>query len=281
LTSIGPLIAGQVITAVASVPGKAESEPSDPGTVLVQTAPPVVFSPIVEGATGVSGTSETDAVVRVFVGGSLEGTTTAPGTSWSVGGLSALSAGVQVVATATAPGKAESEPSNPVTVLARPAADAGADRTVHVVTGTILLGGHPSADGGSPPYTYLWTITPAAGFDLESTTASNPWFTGTALGSYQAELQVTDSAGLCDTDADTDAAVIEVVCPQRLDLYNALLVDDETFEATESIVVELTRIGSGARIALVAGESLELRNDVTVELDAELILRIDGDADCR
>ncbi len=85
-----------------------------------QTTAPVVNSPIIAGATSVSGTStEADGTtIEVFVNGSSVGTTTVASNSWTLGSVPVLLAGQIVKATALADGKTLSDFSNEVTVTA-------------------------------------------------------------------------------------------------------------------------------------------------------------------
>jgi len=77
-----------------------------------------------------------------------------------------------------------------------PTADAGADDTVCVGSG-MVIGGSPTASGGTPGYTYSWS--PAGG--LSSTTVANPTATPGATTVYT--VTVTDSRGCTDMDAIT------------------------------------------------------------------------------
>lgn len=119
-TGLAALAAGQQVTARATAPGKAVSDVSIAVTVLARTSAPSVNAPIVAGATAVAGTtSEADGTnVEVHVDGLPVGSTTASGGAWVRSGLTALTAGQQVAARATAPGKVESDWSAAVTVLA-------------------------------------------------------------------------------------------------------------------------------------------------------------------
>jgi hypothetical protein len=107
--------------------------PTSGGTVPTTTGnnipsrsmPPVVNSPILSGATSVSGTSAEVAgtVITVYVDGSALGTTTtvqANGT-WTLTGITPLVTGALVKATATATGKSMSDFSNEVQVGPTPA----------------------------------------------------------------------------------------------------------------------------------------------------------------
>jgi hypothetical protein len=75
-----------------------------------------------------------------------------------------------------------------------PTAAAGSDRVVETWQPTVL-GASPSSAGGTPPYSYSWSVTPGGGWNISSTTAANPAFTGTTVGEYWCELTVTDSLG--------------------------------------------------------------------------------------
>ena len=74
-----------------------------------------------------------------------------------------------------------------VTVLALPAANAGTNRAICLASSTVI-GGNPTASGGSGGYSFVWT--PATG--LDSTTVANPTATPAATTIYT--VTVTDSA---------------------------------------------------------------------------------------
>jgi hypothetical protein len=119
-TGLTALAAGQQVTARATAPGKAVSDASIAVKVLARTSAPSVNAPVVAGATSVSGTvPEADGTnVELYVDGLSVGSTTASCGAWVRSGLTALTAGQQVAARATAAGKAESDWSAAVTVLA-------------------------------------------------------------------------------------------------------------------------------------------------------------------
>lgn len=72
-------------------------------------------------------------------------------------------------------------------------ADAGADTTLNCGD-SLMLGGSPTATGGTAPYTYLWG--PDRG--LSSTTAANPMLYPICAGAYW--VTVTDTSGCMDSD---------------------------------------------------------------------------------
>ncbi|WKN29559.1 PKD domain-containing protein [Porifericola rhodea] len=83
-----------------------------------------------------------------------------------------------------------------------PVADAGADQTI-CEGSSIMLGGAPSASGGSGNYTYLWT--PASG--LDDATLANPTATITYTRTYS--LKVTDSSTGCESVVDNVTITVE------------------------------------------------------------------------
>ena len=82
-----------------------------------------------------------------------------------------------------------------ITVNPTPVADAGADDDV-CVNSSIVLGGSPTASGGTPGYTYSW----APGAGLSSTTVANPTFSPVGVGTYNFTVTVTDANGCQDMD---------------------------------------------------------------------------------
>lgn len=81
-----------------------------------------------------------------------------------------------------------------LSVLARPVADAGADRD-RCAGALDSLGGAMPASGGAAPYTYAWS--PATG--LSSTSVGHPTFVAANSGTYQ--LTVTDANGCVGLDS--------------------------------------------------------------------------------
>ncbi len=90
--------------------------------------------------------------------------------------------------------------------------DAGTDPHRCSADSTIQLGGSPTAGGGTPPYTYAWSIDPIpfipptipylyASHLLDDTTIANPTLIYNSVGdSVTFYLRVTDSAGCVSFD---------------------------------------------------------------------------------
>ncbi len=76
-------------------------------------------------------------------------------------------------------------------------AQAGPDFSISS-TEAIVLGAVPSATGGTPPYTYAWTLRghPEGEFSSEA----NPLYGALPAGTYVARLVVTDAGGCVSTD---------------------------------------------------------------------------------
>jgi hypothetical protein len=119
--SIGaPLVAGEPVTAIATVDPRLPSDPSPAVVVLRRSVIPELDAPIVEGATSVTGTSvEVDgALIVVFVDGVPVASAAAMSGVFAVT-VNPLAAGARVTATAQASGEAASFHSVAVTVLRR------------------------------------------------------------------------------------------------------------------------------------------------------------------
>lgn len=96
-----------------------EQTPTLPGQeVLERSACPGINSPILTGATSVSGTSEYNgATIRLYVNDVQVGTTTVSGGSWTISSLLPLESDVAVKASAEAIGKGESSSSCNITFV--------------------------------------------------------------------------------------------------------------------------------------------------------------------
>ncbi|MCH8992649.1 MAG: hypothetical protein IIA44_13010, partial [Acidobacteria bacterium] len=100
-----------------------------------------------------------------------------------------------------------------VTVYPEPTADAGPDEAECEVDGIDpTLGGSPTASGGTPGYTYVWTGSCQPFLDDE--TAANPVFDLDAAGpgTYDCCVQVTDSNGCKDDDCMEVTVYEEPTC---------------------------------------------------------------------
>ncbi|UCC32290.1 MAG: hypothetical protein JSU86_08410, partial [Phycisphaerales bacterium] len=97
-----------------------------------------------------------------------------------------------------------------VTVRALPIADAGADFALCQNASDPVVGGSPTASGGTSPYTYAWTGTGAT--YLSSLIVANPTFdvSVAGVGSYDICVTVTD-ANSCVSVTDCATITINVV----------------------------------------------------------------------
>ena len=186
-TGLAALAIGQQVKAKATAPGKLESGFSSIVTVEAVTTPPVVTSPIAEGATSVSGTStEADGTtIDVFVDGVSAGTTSVSSNVWTKTGLTALNAGQLVKAKATASGKLESAFSNIVTVQAYTSAPTMGSP---IVAGATAVSGASTEADGTTIDVYVDDSSVGT-----TTVSSNAW-TKTGLATLTAGQQVKAKA---------------------------------------------------------------------------------------
>lgn len=144
--------------------------------------------------------------------------------------------------------------TNLITVYPKPQASAGQDASA-CYGSVVQLGGNPSATGGTPPYTYLWTGTGSP--FLSSATIAAPTIALNFSGSVMCILTVTDTR-LCTT-RDT---VIITAFPQIF----ADAGNDKSFCRGGSALLGATPSGSGGRAPLLyswsPGVSL---NDSTIQ----------------
>jgi uncharacterized repeat protein (TIGR01451 family) len=152
LSGIGPLLAGDSITATAGT-GAAQSQPSAPVIVIaspIQSIPPIVSSPIYSGGdVTISGSSvePPGSVVTVYVDGVVVGTTTVNDDgSWSLPDV-AVEDGQTVFATVQAIGEDVSNPSNIVIVSLN-----SLDTTPPPVISGPIYGEATSISGTSVPF---------------------------------------------------------------------------------------------------------------------------------
>ncbi len=107
-----------------------------------------------------------------------------------------LQVGINTFVWSIANGACNSTDTVNISINPVPVADAGVDQ--FVPTGTfVILGGFPSASGGTAPYTYEWN----PGLTLNDSLVSNPTVTATVTTTYL--LTVTDSLGCTSTASIT------------------------------------------------------------------------------
>jgi len=116
-----------------------------------------------------------------------------------------------------------------VLVYPLPIVDAGADDTLCFGANTVI-GGSPTAAGGTPPYSYLWT--PAA--TLDDSTFANPTTTPTVTTTYI--VIVTDTNGCLATD-------IMIVLVNPLPVVN--LGNDTSICSGDTIILDAGNAGAG------------------------------------
>lgn len=140
---------------------------------LTSTNTPVVSSPIFSDAASISGTSEANAVVVVYSGGSTQiGTGTANGSGvWSAT-VSALTTGQSITATAKVVDKCLSSESAPVIVSAAPP----------ITTGTISPTTFCAGSAVNIPYTISVTFTAGNVFTAQLSDAGGSFTTPVTLG---------------------------------------------------------------------------------------------------
>jgi hypothetical protein len=115
--------------------------------------------------------------------------------AWSTGDtssrISVTTAGPYTVTVANSSGCTAIGIRN-VIVNTKPTASAGNDTTIVAGQG-VIIGANVVANGGSPPYTYLWSPSD----NLSSATTSNPIATPAVSASYS--IRMTDSNGCVGT----------------------------------------------------------------------------------
>ncbi len=146
------------------------------------------------------------------------------------------------------------DPNDPCKVNCNPstlAAHAGADRSILLGTASIVMGGYPAATGGTPPYSYDWSITPGSSnvdYAISAADETNPNFSGSKVGRYTLELTVTDADDNQHTDSEiVDVSILENSLTQGLALHGR-----ERLGGCQSAVVEDSTIYKGATLELIA-----------------------------
>ncbi|GAB3858361.1 hypothetical protein GCM10028822_33210 [Hymenobacter terrigena] len=255
-----------------ATPTSGTGVPNTPGTSLpARTAPPVVKSPLLQGATAVSGTS-TEAggtAITVYVNGNALGTTAtvqADGT-WTLTGVPALATGDLVKATAKAPSKSASAFSSDVRVgntpacaTAAPAVTCSSDRGVYgtAAPGATVYLRYPNGDlvpfGGNKQVTTNPVTANSSGNFYFTTgggnlTDCNNGQSNSLLGTYLV-TQVASGTS-CESSATTvcvgavTAAATPVVTTARpITPSTTSLVGTATSGAIVTLFVDGSRFGS-------------------------------------
>ncbi|SKC43806.1 T9SS type A sorting domain-containing protein [Ohtaekwangia koreensis] len=192
------LTLGQVITVYALQSGQCISALATRDVTETSTAP-IVRSPIITGATSVSGTSieATGTTITLYKNGTSVGTTTVDANgNWTISGLVALVGGNLIKATATATGESASAFSNEVTVLSRSTAPT---ITGSYTEGATVVSGTSSAATGTVINVYLdgvflgTTVTLADGTWTLSGIGSTDLYAGGILTATAVESGKTES----------------------------------------------------------------------------------------
>lgn len=208
LSGVSGLIGGESITAKA---GTGASQSLASNTVVVTPAPPVVSSPILAGATSVSGTSTAPvgSTITVYKNGASIGTTTVQvGGTWTLSPVSALAGGDQLKARVTAGGQTSGD-SNVVTVqFAAP-----------VVSGPINA--NPASISGTSSAPAGTTITLYSnGIALGTTTvqAGGTWtYSGAGLSALAGGESITATAGTGASQSASSNTVVVTPAPPTVD----------------------------------------------------------------
>ena len=200
--------AGQDLYDAWAAHGRSQPVLMAEATSVARTASPSVSAPLLEGDTLVSGTiAEADGTaVEVLVDGASAGSAVASGGAWTRSGLTALTVGQQVAARATAAGKAVSDLSPAVTVLA--AFTVGGTVTGLEGAGLVLQnnGGDDLSISGNGEFTFSTKLADGSGFSVTVRT------------------QPANPAQICSVDNGTgtlegsDVTAVEVICGSSGDL---------------------------------------------------------------
>ncbi|RYF52310.1 MAG: hypothetical protein EOO38_00625 [Cytophagaceae bacterium] len=169
---------------------------------LTAPAAPVIASPVHNSTSStllstVSGTSESGAVVSVYVGGTLKGTTTATGTTWSYTLTPALTNGSYSIKAnardAAGNTGADSALTTATVAVPAPTANAGSDTITAV---TVSLVGTASNNASQQ-----WTKVSGPGtITFGAPTALGTSASASVSGTYVLRLTVTNASGVTASD---------------------------------------------------------------------------------
>lgn len=154
-------------------------------TGLTPTNTPTVNSPILNGATTISGTSDANAAITVYSNGTSIGTPTANASGiWSLT-VSARSTGQVITARAKVAGQCESELSSSTTVT-----------SITITTGSISPLSYCPGEAVSVPYSITGTFTAGNVFTAQLSDASGSFASPVSIGSVTSTSGGTISATL-------------------------------------------------------------------------------------
>ncbi|MEI8049026.1 MAG: hypothetical protein WCI92_16710, partial [Bacteroidota bacterium] len=169
---------------------------------LSGTNTPVVSSPIYTGATSISGSSEANANIVVFAGGSSQiGTGVSDGSgAWNVA-VSAVTLGQSITATAKSIDKCLSAVSNSVTVIASPT----------IATGTITPLSFCPGSAVSVPYTKTGNFNSGNVFTAQLSDAGGSFASPTTIGTLTSQISGSITATIPAGQATGSGYRIRVV----------------------------------------------------------------------
>lgn len=206
-------------------------------TTIATTAAPVVNSPIINGATTVSGTSTETAGTKIYVyrnGSLIDSTTVNAFGTWTISGLTALTTGQTIKATALTSGKNISGDSNTVTVQGTSTAPA--------ITGTYLEGGTAvSGTSGMAAGTVIKVYID--GILLGETTVSSGTWTLSGLSAANKDLYaggiLTATATGSGQAPSVHSAGVTVNCSNPLNNLSLNVLTDSTCLNTSAQIMLL------------------------------------------
>ena len=246
---VSDLVPGDTITATATAPGKAPSDPSAPVTVQLKTTSnaPVITSVLIEGDVTVSGTSAEapGTVIRVHIDGVKAGEAAMTLDTWTVS-VPALAGGQKITATAQAPGKQESPASAQVTVLFR--------SDPPVIAGPLYAGGTAVSGTSAEADNTVVRVSVGGIATAQATVLGGTW---TATVPALVEGTVVTATAQAPDEAESPPSAEVVVSPQQVSAAPVILepllqldtvVTGTTTEANQTairVLVDGAQAGTG------------------------------------